>query len=74
QVDLIASKKIGGDRSGAGDAFFAVTAASWLNGETLSDATRKAADFVGKCIAHAEKLNLPWNYGLPFEEFLTELK
>ena len=74
QVDLIASKKIGGDRSGAGDAFFAVTAASWLNGETLSDATRKAAQFVGKCIAHAEKLNLPWNYGLPFEEFLTELR
>ena len=74
QVDLIASKKIGGDRSGAGDAFFAVTAASWLNGETLVDATRKAADFVGKCIAHAEKLNLPWNYGLPFEEFLTELR
>lgn len=74
QTNLITSKKIGGDRSGAGDAFFAVVAASWLNGETLIDATRKAADFVGKCIAHAEKLNLPWNYGLPFEEFLTELK
>ena len=51
-----------------------MTAASWLNGESLSDATRKAAQFVGKCIAHAEKLNLPWNYGLPFEEFLTELR
>ena len=73
QTDLITSKKIGGDRSGAGDAFFAIVAAYWLNGETLIDATRKAAHFVGKCIAHAEKLNLPWNYGLPFEEFLTEL-
>ena len=74
QINFVTSKKIGGDRSGAGDAFFAVAAASWLNGENLIDATRKAADFVGKCIAHAEKLNLPWNYGLPFEEFLTELK
>ena len=73
QSSLFMSKKIGGDRSGAGDAFFAVVAASWLNGENLIDATRKAAHFVGKCIAHAEKLNLPWNYGLPFEEFLTEL-
>ena len=74
QSSLVTSKKIGGDRSGAGDAFFAVVAASWLNGEKLIDATRKAADFVGKCIAHAEKLNLPWNYGLPFEEFLTDLR
>ena len=74
QIDFVTSKKIGSDRSGSGDVFFAVAAASWLNGETLTNATRKAANFVGKCIAHAEKLNLPWNWGLPFEEFLTELK
>ena len=73
QVSIVTSRRLGGDRSGSGDVFFAVAAASWLNGETLTDATRKAADFVGKCIAHAEKLNLPWNWGLPFEEFLTEL-
>ncbi len=74
QINLVTSKKLGGDRSGTGDAFFAVAAASWLNGETLTDSTRKAADFVAKCIAHAEKLDLPWNFGLPFEEFLTELR
>lgn len=74
QIDFVTSKRIGNDRSGSGDAFFAVTAASWLNGDSLTDSTRKAADFVGKCIAHAERLNLPWNWGLPFEEFLTELK
>ena len=73
QINIVTSKRLGGDRSGTGDAFFAVAAASWLNGENLIDATRKAADFVAKCIAHAEKLNLPWNWGLPFEEFLTEL-
>ena len=74
QIDFVSSTKLGGDRSGTGDAFFAVAAASWLNGETLTDSTRKAADFVAKCIAHAERLNLPWNWGLPFEEFLTELR
>ena len=74
QIDFVTSKRIGNDRSGSGDAFFAVTAASWLNGDSLTDSTRKAADFVGKCIAHAERLNLPWNWGLPFEEFLTDLK
>ncbi len=73
QINIVTSKRLGGDRSGTGDAFFAVAAASWLNGENLIDSTRKAADFVTKCIAHAEKLNLPCNWGLPFEEFLTDL-
>ena len=73
QADIVTSQRVGGDRSGSGDVFFAVAAASWLNGDTLSKATRKAANFVGKCIAHAERLDLPWNWGLPFEEFLTEL-
>ena len=74
QINIVTSRRLGGDRSGTGDAFFAVAAASWLNGETLPDATRKAADFITKCIAHAERLNLPWNWGLPFEEFLTDLR
>ena len=74
EIGIVTSKRLGGDRSGTGDAFFAVAAASWLNGETLTDSTRKAVGFVAKCIAHAEKLNLPWNWGLPFEEFLTDLR
>ena len=74
KIDFITSKKLGSDRSGTGDVFFAIVAASIMNGETLKAAVRKAADFVTKCILHAEKLNLAWNYGLPFEEFLTELK
>lgn len=74
QINIVTSRRLGGDRSGTGDAFFAVAAASWLNGETLPDATRKAADFITKCIAHAERLNLPWNWGLPFEEFLIDLR
>lgn len=74
KIDLITSKKLGSDRSGTGDVFFAIVAANFMNGESLQKSVRKAADFVTKCINHAEKLNLAWNYGLPFEEFLTELK
>ena len=73
QVDIVTSRRLGSDRSGSGDVFFAVAAASWLNGDDLVTATQKAASFVAKCIAHAEELNLAWNWGLPFEEFLTEL-
>ena len=74
KIDLVTSKKIGGDRSGTGDVFFAVVAANFLNGENLTNSAKKASDFVTKCIKRAEDLNLEWNWGLPFEEFLTELK
>ena len=73
KIDFVTSKKLGSDRSGTGDVFFAIVAASIMNGENLPVAVRKAADFITKCILHAEKLKLEWNYGLPFEEFLTEL-
>ena len=36
--------------------------------------TQKAADFVGKAMAYTNSLNVPWNYGLCFEEYLTDLK
>ena len=73
KIDLVNVQKLGSDRSGTGDAFFAVLIGSIINGENLVEATRKSAKFVTRCIAYAEELNLPWNYGLPFEEFMLEL-
>ena len=67
-------EKIGGDRSGTGDAFAAIVAGSLINGETLEQAAVKAAEFISKCLQYAVKLDLPWNYGMPFEEYLRELK
>jgi pyridoxine kinase len=69
---LLKEKKVGGDRSGSGDAFAAIVAASLVRGASLTDAVKKAADFISKCLAYAVALDLPWNYGLPFEEYLTE--
>ena len=71
---VLTVEKVGGDRSGTGDAFAAIVAGSLINGETLEQAAVKAADFIHKCLQYAEKLNLPWNYGMPFEEYLRELK
>lgn len=66
--------KVGGDRSGSGDAFAAIVGASLIKGETLEQAVKKAAAFISRCLEFAVELDLPWNYGLPFEEYLTELK
>lgn len=73
RVNLVTVERLGLDRSGTGDAFFAVLAGSLMNGTELVDAVRKSARFVSKCIEYAERLELPWNHGLPFEEFLTTL-
>ena len=65
--------KIGRDRSGSGDAFAAIVAAALVRGIPLEEGARRAADFIGHCLGYAEQLDLPWNYGLPFEEFMGEL-
>ena len=71
---VLTVEKVGGDRSGTGDAFAAIVAGSLINGESLEEAAVKAAEFIKKCLGYAVKLDLPWNYGLPFEEYLRELK
>lgn len=65
--------KVGRDRSGAGDAFAAIVAAALVRGIPLEEGARRAAEFIGHCLVYAEQLDLPWNYGLPFEEFMGEL-
>ncbi|WP_315443477.1 pyridoxamine kinase [uncultured Selenomonas sp.] len=65
--------KIGRDRSGSGDAFAAIVAAALVRGIPIEEGARRAAAFIGHCLAYAEELDLPWNYGLPFEEFMSEL-
>ena len=67
------NEKVGHDRSGAGDAFAAIVAASLVQGISLEEGARRAADFIGRCLGYAEALDLPWNWGLPFEEYLGEL-
>ena len=74
KIAIVRAPKIGGDRSGSGDAFAAIVAASLIRGEELEAAVQQAASFISRCLAYALELDLPWNYGLPFEEYLTELR
>lgn len=71
---LQANKRIPEEHSGTGDAFVAIVAACLIRGENLTSAVEKAADFVGKAMHYTNSLNVPWNHGLCFEEYLTELK
>lgn len=74
EPEILRRPKIGIDRSGTGDAFAAIVAASLVRGETLPSAVAKAADFISRVLAYMEPLDVPWNWGLAFEEFLTELR
>lgn len=71
---LQVNERVPEEHSGTGDAFVAILTASLLNGESLVQAVEKSANFVGKAMAYTNSLRVPWNYGLCFEEFLTELK
>ena len=66
--------KIGGDRSGTGDAFAAIVSACMVKDIPLYDAVKKATDFISKALEYTEGLGLPWNYGLAFEEYLCDLR
>lgn len=71
--EKIVVKKIGEDRSGTGDVFSSVLFGDMINGKDFFAAGKKAADFITKAIAFTAELDTPLNYGLCFEEFLTEL-
>ena len=71
---MVVKDKVGDDRSGTGDAFAAIVAGSLINGLSLNEAVEKAATFINKVLEYTVELDLPWNYGLAFEEYLTELK
>ncbi len=65
--------RIGGDRSGTGDAMTSVIAGSYLNGHSFYESVKRAVDFTSKCIGFCEANHIPNHYGLAFEEFLSEL-
>lgn len=68
------SRKIGIDRSGTGDVFSAIVMASLIRGESLSHSVEKAAAFISRVLEYMEPMDIPWTWGLAFEEYLTELR
>ena len=70
---LIATRKIGGDRSGTGDVFSSIVTGALLQGDDFEKAVRRAIEFLDKAIEFTVRHDLPWNYGICFEEYLKEL-
>ncbi len=70
---FIEHARTGDARPGTGDLFSAIVASLCLRGETLENATRRAADFVALCIRHSEEEQVPIVYGVQFEDILTAL-
>ena len=70
---FIEHARTGDARPGTGDLFSAIVASLCLRGETLENATRRAADFVALCIRHSEEEQVPIVYGVQFEDVLGAL-
>lgn len=70
---MVMVDRIGGDRSGTGDVISSVIAGMLVNGYSVYESVKKAADFVSKCIRYCEQENVPNHYGLCFENFMSEL-
>jgi pyridoxine kinase len=70
---IIETRKIGEDRSGTGDVFSSIVAASIVQGVDIVNAVKKAVDFISKAIDYTAKIGTPVCDGICFEEYLTEL-
>ena len=56
---IVMVDRIGGDRSGTGDVIAAIIAGMYLNGHSLYESVKKAADYVSKCIRYCEENEVP---------------
>ena len=70
---FVKNSRTGDARPGTGDLFSAIVAGLCLRGESLENATRRAADFIAFCIRHSEEEQVPVVYGVQFEDILGAL-
>lgn len=70
---MVMVDRIGGDRSGTGDVISSIIAGMYMNGHSVYESVKIAANFVSKCIRYCEENAVPNHYGLCFEMFLNEL-
>ena len=71
--ELLSTRKIGGDRSGTGDVFSSIVTGALIQGQDFKTAVKRAVTFLDKAIAYTAQMELPWNYGICFEEYLEEI-
>ncbi len=72
-TDTVSSEITGQERAGTGDVFASVLAGAMMNGDTLKVAVKKAADFTANAVGLSEKMNIPTQDGICFEEILSTI-
>lgn len=70
---LIYTRKTGKTRSGSGDVFSSIIASDAIYGRNFEASVRKAAGFLKECISLSEKLCVPDEEGVAFENILYKL-
>ena len=73
EYELLRQPCTGSAHAGTGDVFASVIAADAVNGVDLTVSVKRAASFVGKAIALSDKMEIPAQDGVCFEEILGEL-
>ena len=69
---IVMVDRIGGDRSGTGDVIAAIIAGMYLNGHSLYESVKKAADYVSKCIRYCEETKCQATGDSAFEMFMKD--
>lgn len=73
RVEFLLTKRVPGDYHGTGDVFASVLTGALVQGDTLSQAVRRAVDFVALCAQRSHDLGLPRREGVDFEPLLGRL-
>ena len=70
---MLAYEITGKSHAGTGDVFASVISADAVNGVDFEMSVRKSAEFVGKCVALSNEMEIPVQDGVCFEEILDLL-
>lgn len=65
--------KVGACRSGTGDVFSAIIAATTVLGRDFESAVRRASRFIARALRRTSEMQIPATDGICFEEFLGEI-
>jgi len=72
-IELIVSDRLEKSYPGTGDVFTSVLIGMMLDGNSLSESTRKSCEFVEKCILESNKYDYPAKEGILLEKALKYL-
>ncbi|MBQ2348451.1 MAG: bifunctional hydroxymethylpyrimidine kinase/phosphomethylpyrimidine kinase [Clostridia bacterium] len=67
-------KRIGGSYSGTGDIFTSVLCGGIMNGKSITQACKKAGDFVNTVLINSGSTITDRNFGIPYQPFLNLLQ